>query len=912
MTRINHEEEFIAIVKTALPKDEVPKIEELDDAILRAKQAAPIMGINLSEEEIELIKRKLQAQHDVEIGFGSYLVDKTQEPWLEQAKSDIDPFYWDRYKKYLLQDKGWPIPVVKNLDEETDKILQLCGNPKKETHWDRRGLVMGHVQSGKTANYTGLICKAADAGYKIIIIIAGIQNSLRNQTQIRVDEGFTGYDSLRISSDINNDAPIGVGLLSREENRWPFSLTNSKQDFNRSKSELGTPLDSLKEPVVLVVKKNASVLKNLHDWLKLNGFTPRQEHISSPLLLIDDEADNASINIMYKKDEVSTINKAIRSILSLFQHSTYVGYTATPFANVFIDPDTDDEMISDDLFPRSFIVSLDAPSNYFGAERIFLDEPSRFIINNEDALEPLPLKHRKEHRLDYLPETLKEAIRCFVLATAIRGASNQEKEHSSMMVNVSRFVAVQKNVKTFVSLYLDELVDSCKIYSALPWQEAHGDSNLNELRQTFDKFYQECGEEWDSIQPILGKTAPEISVALVNSGSNDNLNYQDYPEGKKVIAVGGMSLSRGLTLEGLTISYYLRNSVMYDTLIQMGRWFGYRSGYEDLCRIFMTSESEGHFAHVTESIMELRDEMKFMQSQGATPEEFGLKVRSDPNTLIITAANKMGKSEDLVWRVGLANHFIESTRLKRDQHTIESNRALAKKLAMGVSELSDPELIGGGYLFKNAPYEAVEDFFSTFKGSGADIKADTRLIVEYLRRGREHELAEWDVFFPGVKTSRAKEPLIEKLADNITIQCQQRGVDESASTEDVLVHKKLRVASRPVEDVGLSKEEKAQAEKEFNENERKSEKQQYPDKIYRRKRKKPLLIVHLIDYQVEKQPGYERGIPVVAWSLSLPGTDRKEATLEYKINAVFAKQQLSLFDLDIADDEMDKDEVQYV
>jgi hypothetical protein len=900
----SQETRFIDTVKVTLPKDRIPRIEELDEAFEKAIAAAPLLGINVGEADLVRVKRRLQALYAVQIDFGSVLQDKTQEPWLEQARATIEPFYWNRYEKYLLENKGWPINVVQTLDDETERTLKLCGNPAKDNPWDRRGLVMGHVQSGKTANYIGLICKAADAGYKTIIVIAGIQNNLRNQTQIRVDEGFTGYDSLRVNSNILT----GVGLIPPQGTRRPLSLTNSKQDFDRSKRTLGTPLDSLREPVVLVIKKNVKVLRNLYDWLKLNGLMPRRDKISSPLILIDDEADNASINIMYKKDEVSAINKAIRSVLSLFQHSTYVGYTATPFANIFIDPATDDDMLQDDLFPRSFIVSLDAPSNYLGADRMFLDEPERYIVNNEEALEYLPLKHTKEDRLEELPETLREAMRCFVLATAVRLLRGQGSDHSSMMINMTRFVAVQKNVKALVAIYLAAIAESCRLYASLSWEQAQGDQIISDLRASYAKFYGSCDEDWSDMQAVLGQVAPEITVAMVNSGSKDNLNYQDYPNGKKVIAIGGIALSRGLTLEGLTISYYLRNSVMYDTLIQMGRWFGYRPGYEDLCRIFMTSESEGHFTHVTESIAELREEMKFMEKQGATPEEFGLKVRSDPDTLIITAANKMGKSEGLIWKVGLANKFLESRRLKRDADTIEANRELAKKLARAVSEPREPVSIGEGYLFRDAPYDIVEDFFSTFRNATADIMTDPRLIVGYLRGGKDYELAKWDIYFPSIKESKTRQLLQIQLSDDITILCQQRSVDEKATTKGMLVHKKLRVASRPVEHIGLSAEEKAQAEKEFDENERKSKKTQYPDRIYRKMRKNPLLIVHLIDYQINDQPGCESGMPVVAWSLSLPDADREEKLVEYQVNAVYVNQQLSLFDMDIADDEMDRDE----
>jgi hypothetical protein len=899
-------ERFIDIVKANLPKDKIPNVDELDYSIETAAKAAPIFNIILSDEEVLQVKRSLSALYAVEVSFPTVLTNKEQEPWLERAKIDIDPFYWKRYQEYLLNTIGWPLQVAQNLDEETDRILMLSGNPNRTDSWDRRGLVMGYVQSGKTANYIGLICKAADAGYKTVIVIAGIQNNLRNQTQTRVDDGFTGYDSLKV----NENVLTGVGLIPPPGSRRPFSLTNSKQDFDKTRRTLGTPLDSLKEPVVLVIKKNVRVLKNLHDWLKLNGLAAGRDQIDSPLLLIDDEADNASINIMYNKDEVSAINGAIRSILRLFNHSTYIGYTATPFANIFIDPATDDEMLKDDLFPRSFIVSLDAPTNYFSANKIFLDDQSHFIVHNEDALESLPLKHKIGDRLEKLPKTLCDAICCFVLATAIRFLRGQGHKHSSMMINMSRFVSVQKNIKEFVSRYLSDLVDSCKDYAMLPYREAQGDKNIRDLHDCYEKYYSETESTWDEVQQTLTTTIPEISVALVNSKSTDTLNYAEYPYGKKVIAIGGMALSRGLTLEGLVISYYLRNTVMYDTLIQMGRWFGYRIGYEDLCRIFMTTESEGHFTHISESIEELREEMKYMERQGATPAEFGLKVRSDPDSLVITSANKMGNSESLIWRVGLANQFLESRYLRREADALNANRELALKIARELLASQEPEKISEGFLFREVPYNLVESFFEAFKNSNKDILSDPRLIIEYLRTGKNSELAKWDVLFPSISDKQTDNRIMIDIGKNIHIRCQKRSVDEDATEKHgMLVHRKLRVASRPIEHVGLSVEDKELAEQEFRK-EKKDDKTQIPDNIYRKRRSTPLLVIHFIDYQVNKTPGDEAGKPTVAWSLSLPDTTRKEPFVEYQINAVYAQQQQALFAEEIVDDEVDQDELE--
>ena len=253
-------------------------------------------------------------------------------------------------------------------------------------------MVVGHVQSGKTANYAGLICKAADAGYKLIVVIAGVHNNLRSQTQRRIDEGFVGRDSARLLSR-QDDMLVGVGRF--EDTRRPVTFTNTIRDFNKATaSSVGIPIQNLTEPAVFVIKKNSHTLRNLLEWLREHSSRRGKERIDEPMLLIDDEADNASINIRHGAGEVSRINGQIRELLRMFDKSCYVGYTATPFANIFIDPDTDDEMCGEDLFPRSFIVSLDPPSNYFGATAVFLQGQDQFLRHIEDNEDILPIRHR--------------------------------------------------------------------------------------------------------------------------------------------------------------------------------------------------------------------------------------------------------------------------------------------------------------------------------------------------------------------------------------------------------------------------------------------------------------------------------------------------------------------------------------
>ncbi|MEP3847551.1 MAG: hypothetical protein ABJM43_19570 [Paracoccaceae bacterium] len=326
------------------------KTEEELRTMVRGVAAA--IAPSLRDAEIELIAREIEHKQGIKAGLVSIVEDDDPdfEPWLDDAKPSIKPFYWERYRKLLFK-KNLPRDVITSTDQVTDTILSRLGNPRLEKQWDRRGMVVGHVQSGKTANYSGLICKAADAGYKLIIVIAGIHNNLRNQTQERIDESLIGVDSGKQWGRTVGGRKYVLGAGEFDPSKRPVPLTTRIHDFNKARADSdSSEIGDYREPVVLVIKKNYRTLSNLLDWLKDNNARGDHEMIDQPMLLIDDEADNASINTKYGKKLVTTINGQIRDLLKMFHRSCYVGYTATPFANIFIDPDQDDEMHEEDLF----------------------------------------------------------------------------------------------------------------------------------------------------------------------------------------------------------------------------------------------------------------------------------------------------------------------------------------------------------------------------------------------------------------------------------------------------------------------------------------------------------------------------------------------------------------------------------
>ena len=626
-----------SMVAAALANRQGPTGEDIRKLIGDLRQLSIFDGV--TEDDAERLAKLFEERVSITQHLGSILIERDHQPWLDTARARIDPYYWSRYRQHLIQE-GFPTAAVTTLDEVTERVLGLMQDPLRDESWDRRGMVVGHVQSGKTANYAGLICKAADAGYKLIVVIAGVHNNLRSQTQRRIDEGFVGRDSARLLSR-QDDMFVGVGRF--DHTRRPVTFTNTIRDFNKTTATgVGIPLQNLTEPAVFVIKKNSSTLKNLLEWLREHSARGGGESINEPMLLIDDEADNASINIRHGAGEVSRINGQIRQLLHMFDRSCYVGYTATPFANIFIDPDTDDQMRGEDLFPRSFIVSLDPPSNYFGATEVFLEDAGQYMRHIEDNDGQLPIRHQKDIVLSSIPPSLTDAVRTFILGRAIRLARRHERQHCSMLVNASRFMNVQRQLRNEIHAQLDGIQRSIRVNGALPPGTALLDPEINALHTVWEREFRDTEFDWAGVQSRLHEAASPIRVVEVNSQSPGTLDYSgNRQDGLNVIAVGGFSLSRGLTLEGLMVSYFLRNSMMYDTLMQMGRWFGYRPEYQDLCRIWMPEAAQGWYEHIAESIEELRGEFRSMEASKATPEEFGLKVRSHPDTLIVTARNKM-------------------------------------------------------------------------------------------------------------------------------------------------------------------------------------------------------------------------------------------------------------------------------
>lgn len=635
------------------PFEQPPTDEQFNKTAARVRQVLNVLISDVSDGDYKKILRAVRANVTVRMeGNEAFITGNAHKKWPDTVKSSVDWFFWSRYEKYLRIDKKFSPALTAALNTTSDKILELTGEPNSAENFSRRGLIIGEVQSGKTANYTALCAKAADVGYKVIIVLTGMLEDLRRQTQARLDLEFAGRESQiflpKVSNAIKNN-PVGVARYGRGKSIPQF--TSIISDFRATTLDaLRLDLKDLSGTVLFVVKKNKRILENLNTWLK-NSVEFGADKLKHSLLLIDDEADNASINT--KKNyhaEQTAINAVIRKILNSFDKTTYIGVTATPFANIFINPFNEQGMLNDDLFPRDFIFALDVPDNYIGAQKIFGGDYKNFVVTIEpddlpDVEEIFPKRHDKYLRVNELPESLCAAMNYFLLVNAIRDLRGELKSHRSMLIHVSRFTAVHDQIYNLVNAHLQEILNDLRGYSALPAAVAEKNSkHIAALHATFDKFRLEasCGVSWEKIlHEHLRRAVEPVKVGLRNSTKKNSFSYEQHPDGLRVIAIGGNSFSRGLTLEGLCVTYFYRNSQNYDTLMQMGRWFGYRPHYGDLCRLWTTQEIVDWYGFIADVSDELKREIALMATLGKTPKDFALRVRRHPDTLEITAQNKM-------------------------------------------------------------------------------------------------------------------------------------------------------------------------------------------------------------------------------------------------------------------------------
>jgi len=688
--------------------------------------------------------------------------------------------YWPRFDDYQITE-GLPDAVMITLDDETSTIIDLCGDPNNPNMGQRKGLVMGDVQSGKTMNFTGVINKAADAGYKIIIVLAGTLNSLRSQTQNRIDYGFVGHT---VDNKDESKKYVGVSLVPNGETFESVPFTTTKKDFSAAYARQNrASLSSYKEPVIFVIKKNVGLLKKLEGWLKSSEVNQRVLD-DFPLLLIDDEADYASVNTKKVNPDTdpTKTNMWIRKVLELFKNHCYLGYTATPFANSFILPGSQDSMESADLFPEDFIHCLKEPSNYFGPNKLFRanDEGTLngeyenlfFIVDNEDREDSqnsiLPTKQPRDFVISELPESMIDAVYCFIISSTIRAIRGDKNKHMSMMINCSPKVQTQDKIKKLLDLEFRKIKLSLQANSKIEIEKALHCGEIMRLKSVYEKYFTTVKEPFEDVLGLSYSTIIAIEIQAINGGPNGlplDYNEDTYPDGRKLIAIGGYALSRGITLEGLSVSYLIRNAAANDTLLQLGRWFGYRDNYSDLCKIFITPVAKSWYVRVTEVVSELKDYIKDMRKRDMTPLQFGMAIRNHPGSLLITARNRMRSAITYDQEYNLDGKLVRASYHYTDTKNIDHNTRYCKKLFADLDKVSDykdhkKEFHGtkesdSCHLYVKVPVKKVHEFLDTFKWyeDAASIKVDA--IKEHLENTPEVKL--FDIVF--ISGASNREPI---------------------------------------------------------------------------------------------------------------------------------------------------------
>lgn len=906
----------------------------INETINRVLVMSPAWGIELDRAAVtdELIRR-----FSVWVGEDATLVDNAGHvPWLTPDRK-VEWRYWQRYREWQEGKLAWA--AVDGLDKSTDLILGNLEDPKRDGPWDRRGLVVGHVQSGKTGNYTGLICKAADAGYKIIIVLAGLHNNLRSQTQMRLDEGFLGFETGPV---VGATKLIGVGNIDSSLGIRPHYATNRSNngDFNAAFARsLGVSPEE--RPWLFVVKKNKSVLTRLLKWLRDHVANSQDTESGRklinhlPLLVIDDEADHASVDTGEKivgedgkpdlQHEPTAINELVRKILHTFTRSAYVGYTATPFANIFIHEKGETAEEGPDLFPSAFISNLSAPSSYVGPARVFgLSTengregglPLTRIVgdqcNEDDERQGwMPLGHRSNFQPEEVspygvPASLAEAINSFILSCAVRNLRGQRNEHCSMLIHVTRFNRVQKAVHQQVSSYVGAIKERFA-------RNIDTDGILSELRSLWlsdfvptsfavnDQVEEQVAlVNWVEVSGELLGVLDSIDVRMINGTAKDALDYADSPGGIKVIAIGGDKLARGLTLEGLTVSYFLRASKMYDTLMQMGRWFGYRPGYLDLCRLYTTTDLVEWFGHIADASEELREEFDYMVNSGGKPIDYGLKVKSH-SVLMVTSRLKMRSAKPLY--LSFSGQISETVAFFREPEMLNSNFAaferFTKKMG-GASDIPSQSRNGRDDKWNDGAYwsgvnsDSIVTFLQEYETHPESLKVNSKLLARFIdEMSRDGQLTDWTVAVVsgkgpesrqvGGKEVRLMKRTGSKLADRYAIGRLLSPRDEALDLDEAAWNAALELTIARYVGGGKSSAERAIPEVPSGSAIRNVRGFGAPG--VKAHPERGLFIISLLDPRLSEEKFPDESSVVVAFAISFPGSNLS-TKVEYMVNNV--------------------------
>ena len=705
-------------------------------------------------EHRELIREQIVHEQNIRLSPAHTLVaDKEKEDWL----ADLDRsswYYWPTLREYLLG-KGWDVASLRSLDDSSDRIVRQLA-PSESEEFDVRGLVLGFVQSGKTANFTAVIAKAVDAGYRLVIVLSGVDNGLRRQTQIRLKRELVGYPDNR---------PGAVRLPPIGKQWHEFTREDINGDFQPGYANHAALQGS--QPVLLVVKKNGTVLRRLIRWL---DEAPADVRDTLPMLVVDDEADQASVDtrgtyqtaedpIDPDYEEPSVINRLIRDLLNRFKRRAYVAYTATPFANILIPHDTIDPRVGNDLYPKDFIVDLPKPRGYFGAEEFFgrMDASGGEGPEGIDVIRDVKDEDLAQIHAGGTPAILDRAIIVFVLAAAAKSARGQGALPATMLIHTSPLILVQNQLCNLIQERFAELRDEWRYHRNQGIRERLRALWDDEFRKVTREQHPELEVDFPGIEEHVGQVFEAIQVREVNSATGQVLDYDREPS-LKAIAVGGNRLSRGLTLEGLLVSFFVRRSVSYDTLMQMGRWFGFRSGYEDLTRIYTTSELAGWFSDLAFVEHRLREDIQVYENQGLTPREVGTRIWQHP-VMQVTSPLKRRFASDTTISQSFSGSIEQTFKFPLRRLTdlsvqAEANRIAVQDLAERLGQKSVEHTDDNGPVWVRVSSETILEFLNQYQVDDEARSISLPLIRSYIVRANEaNELTRWVVAVRGRGTA---------------------------------------------------------------------------------------------------------------------------------------------------------------
>lgn len=707
-----------------------------------------LMRFRLTPDEIEAIRERhhREALSIREMREPHSVVIDGLETWYTGPgeKDPCWPALAERLEKRGIT--GKPFDAV---DRASSKVVSLLQHPRL-SQFATRGLVVGYVQSGKTTNFTAVAAKAADSGYRLIIILAGIHNGLRRQTQ------------LRLVADLVNPNP----------SLW-HQLTHPDYDFKPTANPASYFAKGSEQHVLCVVKKNATVLRKFIKWLGDAGEYLRD----CPTLVIDDEADQATV-------ATKSINPLIMELLNKLPKAAYLGYTASPFANLLIDP------AADDLYPRDFIVNLPAPATppYFGTEVIFGREP----INGdepddgydmvreipEDDIELLrPLKRADIEGFEpEITDALRTSVLYFVLSTAARRVRGGGNPHSTMLVHTSVNKSVHQSFQQPLLELLSDVAACVRTDDPVVLDELEK-LWVEETSRVPAASFGEKAVDFSELREHLLPVLAECRVILDNSASKDRLDYENGPV--VAIAVGGNTLSRGLTLEGLSVSFFVRATTAYDTLLQMGRWFGYRNGYADLPRIWMTDELRDWFRHLATVENEMRRDIDLYMVKGETPLDFAVRIRTHP-TLRVTAAAKMRDAVKAASAFG--GQRVQTRYFKaEDAAWLRKNERAACTLvseALRRGALVEHDKARDRQVLRGVPFELIVEFLGEYAFHEKSVEYEPKLLTSYIkRRVKDGALRRWNVALIGKEDA---ENNVYEFADGLGVNRVGRAKLESS------------------------------------------------------------------------------------------------------------------------------------